>query len=184
MNLPLISSLSLTRSNSPPEYYLSRGNHLTRETGTCVMEYVAFVAGERHTARPECVDPYLVNVMWAINDHLNDVERQKLKRYVDRLIGTATDGLTQTRQDTMRRKGYACGCGCSALSGRLVQVSPSEQFALLDALLPTAPLTIPPAPAIDVVTNPCTDCMNMNTVGLTFMTFSDAKLVEKVEVLA
>jgi hypothetical protein len=47
---------------------LTHGAHNTREDGMCLMEAVAFIAGEKHSDRPECACP----VLSAFGRNLND----------------------------------------------------------------------------------------------------------------
>ena len=56
------------------------------------MEYASYLAGERHSDRPACVSPVLLNFMIAFNDGLDDETRQKLRPYIVRTLGTAGDG--------------------------------------------------------------------------------------------
>jgi hypothetical protein len=61
------------------------------------MEWVAYLAGEPHTDTPVCVSPILTRFCIAFNDGLPDDERQKLRPYLARTIGTRGDGLDQER---------------------------------------------------------------------------------------
>jgi len=70
---------------------LQRGAHDSNEQ-MCAMEAAAWIAGEEHSDRPKCVSPVLAAFMRSWNDALDDEERQALKRYVPRVIGTAGDG--------------------------------------------------------------------------------------------
>src|SRR5690606_11434490 len=54
----------------------------------CVMEAVAFIAGEEWSDRPECASPVIGAFMRAWNDALDDDDRQDLKRYILRLVGS------------------------------------------------------------------------------------------------
>jgi hypothetical protein len=79
------------------KYFLSNGSHGSRESGLCAMEWVAYIAGEDHTDAPECVSPVLRTFAIAVNDRWDDVQRQKLRPYLARCIGTAGDGRDQER---------------------------------------------------------------------------------------
>lgn len=79
------------------DHTLSKGQHRTRESGMCAMELVAYLAGEEHSDRPECVDPALRRFVTGLNDTLLDDLRQQLWPYLARMIGTAHDGRTQER---------------------------------------------------------------------------------------
>jgi hypothetical protein len=68
------------------EIVLKSGNHNSREQGVCVMEAVAWYAGEKHTDRPSCVCPVLGQYGRSINDSMDSDTRQKLKRLVPSLV--------------------------------------------------------------------------------------------------
>ena len=61
------------------------------------MEWVAHLAGERHSDQPACVSPVVRALCVALNDGLNCTERQRLRPYLTRMIGTAGDGLDESR---------------------------------------------------------------------------------------
>jgi hypothetical protein len=52
------------------------------------MELTAFVAGQPHTDSPPCVSPIIASFMRAWNDGMDDDDRQRLKPYARRAIGT------------------------------------------------------------------------------------------------
>jgi hypothetical protein len=54
----------------------------------CVMEAVAFVAGEPWSDHPECASPVIGAFLRSWNDVLDDEDRQQLKPYVTKLVGT------------------------------------------------------------------------------------------------
>lgn len=71
------------------EIPLAQGNHTLIEEGMCIMEAIAFIAGEEHSDHPSCVDPDLTEVFIAVNDELeNSKEREFLKDLVPVIIGT------------------------------------------------------------------------------------------------
>jgi hypothetical protein len=78
-------------------YELKNGSHESREAGMCAMEWVAYLAGEEHTDSPVCVDPPLRSFGISLNDNWDDEQRQKLRPYLARCIGTAGDGRTEER---------------------------------------------------------------------------------------
>lgn len=82
--------------------WLSNGGHNKRESGVCAMEYVAYLAGERHSAAPKCVSVLLVDFFICLNDSArSDEERQKLRPYLTRCIGTRTDGQDGDRRELL-----------------------------------------------------------------------------------
>jgi hypothetical protein len=74
-------------------YTLAYGTHATPEDGRCAMEWVSFLAGEPHSDDPSCVSPVLRAYCTALNDSFDDGPRQRLRPYLTRTIGTASDGL-------------------------------------------------------------------------------------------
>jgi hypothetical protein len=68
---------------------LSRGGHQAGDGQYCVMEAVAFIAGEPWTDHPKCASRVVGAFMRSWNDGLDDEQRQMLKPYVLRLAGTA-----------------------------------------------------------------------------------------------
>lgn len=79
------------------DYTLDYGTHPNPQDGRCAMEWVAHLAGERHSDQPACVSPVVRAVCVALNDGLNCTERQRLRPYLTRMIGTAGDGLDEIR---------------------------------------------------------------------------------------
>ena len=79
------------------DYWLGRGPHATPDEGRCAMEWVSYLAGEPHNDRPACVSPALRSFCVALNDGLGTRERQRLRPYLTRTIGTAGDGLDLPR---------------------------------------------------------------------------------------
>jgi hypothetical protein len=82
-------------------YHLAKGSHPTPADGLCAMEWVSYIAGEKHTDQPVCVDLPLRSFCIGLNDALDDTDRQRLRPYLGRCIGTAGDGRTSER-------GYLC----------------------------------------------------------------------------
>src|SRR5579875_2233414 len=76
---------------------LRPGLHRDRQEGLCLMEAVAWFAGEPHTDRPACVSPLLAAAGRTLNDELPDARRQELVPLIPRLAWTAGDGLDERR---------------------------------------------------------------------------------------
>jgi hypothetical protein len=83
----------------------------------CAMEAVAYYAGEPHTDHPKCVCPVLGAFLRALNDMLDDRERQRLLAYIPRVVGTARDGYGQRRGwmcvDWLVREATPAFCDCA-----------------------------------------------------------------------
>lgn len=70
-------------------FRFGKGAHFTREIGMCVMEAVAYLAGEPHTDRPECASPIITSLAIWLNDAASDELRQELLQPLPfRIIGT------------------------------------------------------------------------------------------------
>jgi len=76
---------------------LTRGTHGDPEGGLCLMEAVAYLTGEPHSDRLECVSPVLGSWGRAINDAMPDARRQELKVFIPDMVGTADDGKDEAR---------------------------------------------------------------------------------------
>jgi hypothetical protein len=82
----------LIRRRLPPalqEICLDVGSHATREDGVCALEAVAWIAGEPHSDRPACVSRVLASFVRYWNDLGADRDREALKLFLVRLVGTA-----------------------------------------------------------------------------------------------
>ena len=77
--------------------HLTRGTHGDPEGGLCLMEAVAFFAGERHSDHPECVSPELGAWGREVNDAMPTDRRQELKAFIPEMVGTAGDGRDEVR---------------------------------------------------------------------------------------
>ena len=79
---------------------IGSGSHKDIEHGLCVMEAVAFVAGNPWSDHPECACPVISAFMRAWNDGLpNDADRNRLLRpFIDRLVGSKATKKIQNRR--------------------------------------------------------------------------------------
>jgi hypothetical protein len=83
------------------EITLKSGRHESREDGMCLMEAVAFLAGEPHSDHPACTDPVLGAFGRALNDEMTDDECVLLAPLAKKLIGTAGDHTLSLRRAMM-----------------------------------------------------------------------------------
>jgi hypothetical protein len=83
--------------------HLAKGAHDDHDinAGACVMEAVAYVAGEPWSDHPACACPVLTAFMVAWNDQLDDDTRQRLKPYIPRLVGTRSTAEVEARRSWM-----------------------------------------------------------------------------------
>lgn len=85
---------------TPPDLsalILAHGSHHTREQGVCLMEAVAWFANEPHSDAPTCASPVLAAIGIRLNDRWSDDERQLLKPFILKLVGTRDPSLESRR---------------------------------------------------------------------------------------
>lgn len=81
---------------------LSEGAHQSIETGACIMEAAAFIAGEAWSDSPACACPVIGAFLRAWNDGLPDDERDALLRpLILRVIGTKATAAIERRRSLM-----------------------------------------------------------------------------------
>src|SRR5437879_12245450 len=68
---------------------LRPGAHTSASDGVSLMEAVSSLAGEPWSNSPSCTSPVIAAYARSLNDWLPDDERQRLKAYIPRLVGTA-----------------------------------------------------------------------------------------------
>ena len=73
-----------------------------RRSKLCVMSFVALLAGERHTDQPASASPLIGNLAIPLNDAMPLKERQRLKPFAARILGT-NDGRDRARAEVLRR---------------------------------------------------------------------------------
>ncbi len=77
---------------------LEHGQHDSPEDGMCLMEAVAFLAGEDFSDAPGCVSGVIRSYCIALNDRWDAEHRQLLKPYIPRVIGTNTGPADEERR--------------------------------------------------------------------------------------
>ena len=81
---------------------LAQGAHAESSRRMCVMEAVAYVAGEPWTDSPQCACPIISAFLRAWNDALPDSERNTLlKDLIPRLVGTRSTKEVEQRRGVM-----------------------------------------------------------------------------------
>lgn len=103
-------------STRPPEGLpiLEAGAHRDADAGSCLMEYVSVLAGERFTDRPRCTHPALAAVAWQVNDAVSSGARQQLATRAVTLIGLGREPGVDVRPlvlATIARAGLAVDPG-------------------------------------------------------------------------
>lgn len=66
-------------------FRLEPGAHPDSPDG-CLMEWVALMSGLPKTDRPRCINQLVTSVAIHLNDTLDDASRQRLKRFIPRLL--------------------------------------------------------------------------------------------------
>jgi hypothetical protein len=116
---------------------LSHGSHEPPNNGlvnACVMEAVAYVTGEPWSDHPECVSPVIGAFLRSWNDALPDEDRQMLKPYILRVVGTNTGKRDDERRAWLATDWLARECAPAWL--RLAGLV--EQAEALEGLAPLA----------------------------------------------
>ena len=69
---------------------LAEGSHASRADGVCLLEAVAWLAGEPHSDKPSCACPVIAAFGRELNDHLPDAERQALVPFIGKIVGSVS----------------------------------------------------------------------------------------------
>ena len=78
---------------------LSEGAHRDLESGACIMEAVAYIAGEKWSDHPACACPVISSFLRSWNDGLPDADRDRLlKPLVLQLIDTKSTAAVEERR--------------------------------------------------------------------------------------
>ena len=92
---------------------LEHGAHEAPNNGlvhACVMEAVAYIAGEPWTDHPECASPVIGAFLRSWNDSLSDEDRQMLKPLIPRLVGTKANKRVEEKRAWMAADWLAREC--------------------------------------------------------------------------
>jgi hypothetical protein len=98
------------------EITLLAGSHAP-DDGVCLLEAVALFANEPHSDRPDCACPVISAYGRALNDRMPEGQRQRLKAYIPRLIGTRS-----TRDVEMKRMYLAADWACRRFAPRALEL--------------------------------------------------------------
>ncbi len=92
---------------------LESGSHDAPNNGlvhACVMEAVAYIAGDPWSDHPECASPVLGAFLRSWNDSLPDEDRQMLKPLIPRLVGTKASKAVEEKRAWMATDWLAREC--------------------------------------------------------------------------
>ena len=92
---------SLIVRELPENFTLKRGGHQSPEDGMCLMEAVAFLAGEEHSANPQCACPRIAAFGIRANDAFADDEMRtrNLLPLAKKIIGTRSTKAVEQRRE-------------------------------------------------------------------------------------
>ncbi|MDP2320722.1 MAG: hypothetical protein Q8O42_15445, partial [Acidobacteriota bacterium] len=79
---------------------IKHGAHDSPDDGMCIMEAVAFVAGEPFSDHPPCACPVIGTFMRSWNDGIQDDETRTrlLKPFIEKLVGTRSTKAVERRR--------------------------------------------------------------------------------------
>lgn len=80
---------------------LAKGAHTSPDDGMCVMEAASMLAGEPFGDSPACVSPVIGAFLRNWNDSLDDADRQQLKRWIPKIVGTVSTPEVEERRAWM-----------------------------------------------------------------------------------
>jgi hypothetical protein len=93
----------MSTSTSHQTVRLGRGKHTSPAHGACVMELASMLGGEPFTDHPRSVCPVVASYLRALNDLMDDRQRQRLYPYAAAAVGTSGDESVQrARIETCR----------------------------------------------------------------------------------
>jgi hypothetical protein len=83
------------------KFDLTKGASFGPKNGACIMDAVSWFEYGHLGDRPPCVCPVIGQLCIVINDMLSDDERQKLKPYIFKVIGTVDSSAVKERSLTV-----------------------------------------------------------------------------------
>src|SRR6185437_8674407 len=81
------------------KFDLRKGNSNDPRNGACVMDAVSWFEYGKLGDHPECVCPVIAAFVRPVNDFLDDANRQRLKLYIPRFVGTVDPASEQARAE-------------------------------------------------------------------------------------
>jgi hypothetical protein len=79
---------------------LEPGSHASPEQGVCIVELASILAKERFSDEPDCVCDVIGAFLRSWNDRASYVDRQRLRPYAERIVGTRSGrAITHRRRD-------------------------------------------------------------------------------------
>ena len=90
---------------------IDKSSHKNFEEGHCALELVSWLSGEPWSDHPDCVSPVIGDFCRNWNDNLNGIDRQQLKPYLVRLVGSKGNRALELRRSWMATNWLARECG-------------------------------------------------------------------------
>ena len=81
----------------PSGFEIEPGFHGTPEEGMCALEAVSWIAGLPHSDQPSCVCETISALVRSMNDRMSHSQRQGLKPFLPRLVGSKDAALAKPR---------------------------------------------------------------------------------------
>jgi hypothetical protein len=79
---------------------LEPGSHASPEQGVCIVELASILAKEKFSDEPDCVCDVIGAFLRSWNDRASYVDRQRLRPYAARIVGTCSGrAITHRRRD-------------------------------------------------------------------------------------
>lgn len=79
---------------------LEPGSHVSPEQGVCIVELASILAKEKFSDEPDCVCEVIGAFLRSWNDRASYVDRQRLRPYAARIVGTCSGrAITHRRRD-------------------------------------------------------------------------------------
>jgi hypothetical protein len=89
MNSSIAAELEKLTEDRLAALRIKYGSHIDRSAGVCIMEAVAWLAGEPHSAYPACSSRIIGRLAITLNDRMrSDAEREALKPLALKIVGT------------------------------------------------------------------------------------------------
>jgi hypothetical protein len=83
---------------------LQPGFHKSVAHGLCLLEATALLAGEPHSDHPKCACGVVTYYAIPINDYSTGKQRQRLRRFIPRLIGSRSKSFRRSRAKYLVRQ--------------------------------------------------------------------------------
>jgi hypothetical protein len=110
---------------------LAKGAHPDANGAACVMEAVSYIAREPWSDHPACASPIITGFLARWQDAMDDADRQMLKPFIPRMVGTRTTWEDEQTRAWMLTDWLAreCAPAWMRLAGLTAQAEVLESLA-------------------------------------------------------